>query len=73
LRQAIADHLTASRGMMTSPEQVIVVAGRRQACSLVAHLFQTAGGTVVLESPGDEEIATFFDMHRANIVRVAVE
>ena len=73
LRQAIADHLTASRGMMTSPEQVIVVAGRRQACSLVAHLFQTAGGTVVLESPGDEEIATFFDMHRANIVRVAVD
>jgi GntR family transcriptional regulator/MocR family aminotransferase len=73
LRQAIADHLTASRGMMTSPEQVIVVAGRRQACSLVAHLFQPPGGSVILESPGDEEIATFFGMHRANILRVAVD
>jgi GntR family transcriptional regulator / MocR family aminotransferase len=28
---------------------------------------------VVLESPGDEEVVAFFDMHRANVVRVAVD
>jgi GntR family transcriptional regulator/MocR family aminotransferase len=73
LRQAIADHLAATRGIMVPPEQVVVVTGRRQACSLVAHLFQRAADHVVLESPGDEEIETFFEMHRAALVRVPVD
>jgi GntR family transcriptional regulator/MocR family aminotransferase len=73
LRQAIADHLAATRGMMISADQVIIVAGRRQACSLVAHLFQRAGDRVVLESPGDAETASFFHLRGADIARVPVD
>ena len=45
----------------------------RQACSFVAHLFQRPNGPVVLESPGDPEIAAFFKARHAELVPVAVD
>ncbi len=73
LRQAIADHLAASRGIMASPDQVIVVAGKQQACNLVAHLFQRRGDHVVLESPGDKSIVNFFKQRDAKLIHVPVD
>jgi GntR family transcriptional regulator / MocR family aminotransferase len=73
LRCLIVDYLAATRGVMTSPEQVIMVTGRRQALSFVAHLFQRHGDRVVLESPGDTDIAEFFRLRKASIVRVPVD
>ncbi|MDE2184492.1 MAG: PLP-dependent aminotransferase family protein [Alphaproteobacteria bacterium] len=73
LRRTIVDYLAATRGVMTSPEQVIMVTGRRQAASFVAHLFQRPGDRVVLESPGDKEIADFFRLRKASLVHVPVD
>ncbi|MDE2265728.1 MAG: PLP-dependent aminotransferase family protein, partial [Alphaproteobacteria bacterium] len=73
LRQVIVDYLAATRGIMASPEQVIIVVGRRQACSLVAHLFQRRGDRVVMESPGDRDMASFFEARGADIVHAPVD
>ncbi len=73
LRQALVDYLAGTRGIMASPEQVIIVVGRRQACSLVAHLFQRRGDRVVVESPGEEEIVGFFKARNADLIHVSVD
>jgi len=73
LRQAIADSLAATRGIMAAPEQVIIVCGQRQACSLVAHLFQGRGDRVVIEEPADESIVSFFKARHADLVPVPVD
>ena len=73
LRQVIADYLAATRGIMASPEQVIIVVGRRQACNLVAHLFQRRGDRVVVESPGDASVVSFFEARNAELIRVPVD
>ncbi len=73
LRRVIVDYLAATRGIMASPEQVVIVVGRRQACGLAAHLFQRRGDRVVLESPGDDAIANFFKARNAELVHVPVD
>lgn len=73
LRRVIVDYLAATRGIMALPEQVIIVVGQRQACSLVAHLFQRRGDRVVVESPGDEDIVGFFKARHAELVHVPVD
>jgi GntR family transcriptional regulator/MocR family aminotransferase len=73
LRQLIVDYLAATRGLVASPEQVVIVTGRRHACSLVAHLFQRRGDRVVVESPGDEAVAGFFKTRHAEVIAVPVD
>jgi GntR family transcriptional regulator / MocR family aminotransferase len=73
LQRVIVDYLAATRGIMASPEQVIIVVGRRQACSLVAHLFQRRGDHVVVESPGDESVVAFFEARGADLIPVPVD
>lgn len=73
LRQVIADHLAATRGILAAPEQVVIVSGRLHACSLVAHLFQNRGDRVVVETPGDERIASFFRTRNADVAGVPVD
>lgn len=73
LRQAICDHLVATRGLAVSPDQVVIVSGRQQACSFIAHLFQHRGDRVVLESPCDGHLTTFFGFRDAEIVPVPVD
>jgi GntR family transcriptional regulator/MocR family aminotransferase len=73
LRRIIVDYLAATRGVMASPEQVMIVAGRRQACTLVAHAMLRRGDHVVVESPGDDDIGAFFKARGAELVHVPVD
>lgn len=73
LRQVIADRLATTRGMVVTPEQVIVVDGRQQACNFVSHLFQRRGERVVVECPGDEHAALFFAARGAELAAVPVD
>ncbi|HEY4570514.1 MAG TPA: PLP-dependent aminotransferase family protein, partial [Kribbella sp.] len=50
LRQALADRYT-SRGVPTSPEQVLVTNGGQQALSLLAHALVSPGDQVLVEAP----------------------
>jgi GntR family transcriptional regulator/MocR family aminotransferase len=73
LRLALSDYLAATRGVRASPEQIIVVSGRRQACNLVSHLVLRRGERAVLESPGDPSVRAFFEARGAQIECVEVD
>lgn len=73
LREVIANYLGATRGILALPDQIIIVSGRRQAASLVAHLFQRQNDRVVVETPGDPAISDFFQLRGACVVSVPVD
>jgi GntR family transcriptional regulator/MocR family aminotransferase len=52
LREAIANHLTVTRRVRCTPEQIIVVAGSQGALDLVARLLLNPGDPVWMEDPG---------------------
>ncbi|MBQ6393418.1 MAG: PLP-dependent aminotransferase family protein [Eubacterium sp.] len=60
LRQSIADHLRAFRGMEVSPEQIVVGAGTEYLYSLLIQLLG-ADITYGLENPGYHKIAHIFE------------
>lgn len=49
-REAVAERFT-SRGLPTSPDQVLITAGAQQALSLISALYITPGDRVLLEHP----------------------
>ena len=51
LREAIARYVTRARGVVASPEQVIIVNGSQQALDLVCRLLVDPGDRVVVEEP----------------------
>ena len=52
LCEAIARYLTASRGVVCGPEQVIITTGAQAAFDLLARLLTDPGETVWMEEPG---------------------
>ena len=52
LRQAIAEHVGATRGVRCEPGQVIITDGTGESIDLVARLMCDPGDAVVLEDPG---------------------
>ncbi|PPK92619.1 GntR family transcriptional regulator/MocR family aminotransferase [Kineococcus xinjiangensis] len=52
LRQAIAIHLGAARGLQVAADDVLVTAGTVEALSLVAHALDLTGRVVAMEEPG---------------------
>jgi len=56
LRLAIADYLATYRGVVCSPEQIVVGAGTEYLLSLAAHLLK--GGTAAVENPGYRRVST---------------
>jgi GntR family transcriptional regulator/MocR family aminotransferase len=73
LRAAIASWLSASRGLLADPAQVVVVAGLHEGVSLAARLFLSPGQTVVMENPGHTGAARAFDATGARIETVPVD
>ncbi|HEU4799144.1 MAG TPA: PLP-dependent aminotransferase family protein, partial [Gemmatimonadales bacterium] len=52
LRQAVANYLTESRGVVCEPEQVLIVSGTQEAVGLVSRALLDPGDTVCIEDPG---------------------
>jgi GntR family transcriptional regulator/MocR family aminotransferase len=52
LRTAIARHLGRTRGIMTTPINIVIVNGSMQALALIMQLLVNPGDPVVVESPG---------------------
>lgn len=73
LRLTLADWLAARRGISVKPEQIVIVAGLRQAYAIISHLFQRRGDHVVVESPGNEDLLRFLESRSAALVPVAVD
>jgi GntR family transcriptional regulator / MocR family aminotransferase len=51
LREAIAQYVTRARGVVATPDQVIVINGSQQALDLVSRLLLDPGDDVVVEEP----------------------
>ena len=52
LREAVADYLQGTRGVVCTPEQVVITSGTQQSLHLVAQLLADPGDAVWLEDPG---------------------
>jgi GntR family transcriptional regulator/MocR family aminotransferase len=73
LRQALAAHLTLSRGVTTDPGRIIVVSGARAALHLCAHTLLDPGDSVWCEDPGYPDARLAFSLAGANAVPVPVD
>lgn len=73
LRQAIAEHLRASRGVQCEPQQVFVTDGTQASLDLCARAFADAGDKVWLESPGYAGAETALRGAQLKLIGIAVD
>lgn len=73
LRNAIANHLNASRGIKCQPEQIYITAGAQQAFSLIGKVLLNAGDRVWYENPGAAGARNAFLANGAQLVPVNVD
>ncbi|USD20736.1 PLP-dependent aminotransferase family protein [Microbulbifer variabilis] len=52
LRERLAQHLLASRGVRCTAEQIIITNGRQEALNICAQTILNSGDTVLMENPG---------------------
>ena len=73
LREALASYLAASRGVVCSAEQIVVVNGTQQALDLVGRLWLDPGQRVALESPGYPGARRAFQAYGAETLPLPVD
>jgi GntR family transcriptional regulator/MocR family aminotransferase len=73
LQEAVADYLTAARGVKCAPAQIAIVAGAQAALDLAARALVEPGDCVCLEDPGYVGAAHVFEALGARIAGVAVD
>jgi len=73
LRQAIADYLGPTRGINTTPEQIIIVNGSQEALNVVSRLLIKEGTRVVTECPCYQGAAYLFESYGAQLKPVPVD
>jgi GntR family transcriptional regulator / MocR family aminotransferase len=73
LRDAVADYLSASRGVRCSSEQILIVSGTQQALDLLARLLLKQDDPVWMEDPGYFGASIAFGNVGAKIIPVPVD
>jgi GntR family transcriptional regulator/MocR family aminotransferase len=73
LREAVASYLQQSRGVLCSPEQILMTTSSQQALQLLAMLLVDPGDTVWLEQPGYLGARNAFASAEADICAVHVD
>jgi GntR family transcriptional regulator/MocR family aminotransferase len=73
LRDAIADYLSSSRGVICRAEQVVIVSGMQEALDLAARMFIDPGDKVAVEHPGYVGAVAAFKAAGAKIVGVELD
>ena len=73
LREAVAAHLGAARGVACTPDHVVIVSGAQQALDLIARLVVRPGDPVWVEDPGYSGAVDAFRNARAKLVPVRVD
>lgn len=73
LRLQIADYLSATKGIKTDPEDVLITAGSQEALSLIASHFLDHNSSVVYETPGYTGFYNLLRRHRARVHAVPVD
>jgi GntR family transcriptional regulator/MocR family aminotransferase len=73
LRLRIAEYLSGARGLVCSPEQVLVTSGAQQAIALCAQMLLNPGDVAVVEDPGYPRAAAAIALTGARLHGVAVD
>ncbi len=73
LRELLCAYLRASRGVVCTPEQVVITSGSQQALYLLAHLLLAPGDGVWVESPGYQGACAPMTVAGARICTVPVD
>lgn len=72
LRQAIARHLYDFRGMLISPEQIIIGAGTEYLYSLLIQLLGQSQ-TFAIEDPGYGKIRMIYESNNVNVISIPLD
>ncbi|HEY0892458.1 MAG TPA: PLP-dependent aminotransferase family protein, partial [Cellvibrio sp.] len=73
LRAAIAEHLTSTRGVICSAEQIFITDGTQQSLGICAHALANAGDSVWIENPGYGGAFQSFKAAELNVRGIAVD
>lgn len=73
LREAVCRHIAQFRGVVTEPEQIIVVEGTQGAIHLIAFVLLQCGDKVAIEDPCYQNARAVFQAHGARLVGVRVD
>ncbi|WP_407713115.1 PLP-dependent aminotransferase family protein [Comamonas testosteroni] len=73
LRRALQAHLSQTRGLACSVEQLLIVNGSQQALDLCARLLVDPGGSVVVENPGYRMAHHAFEAYGAKLLYADVD
>jgi GntR family transcriptional regulator / MocR family aminotransferase len=73
LRDAVAEHLAAARGVRCTPEQIIITNGTQQALDLIGRIFLSESENVCLEDPGYLGARDIFMAKGARVVPVPID
>lgn len=73
LRQAMAEHLALTRGLVCGPEQVMVVSGTQHALDFVTRLLVNPGEAVWMEDPGYPGASSILKASGAKVIPVPVD
>jgi GntR family transcriptional regulator/MocR family aminotransferase len=72
-REAVAEYLSSSRGVVCTPDQVAIVSGMQEALDLAARLFINPGDKVGIENPGYVGAVAAFEAAGAKITPLRVD
>jgi len=73
LREAVSEYLQGTRGVVCTPDQVVITSGTQQSLHLVAQLLADPGDPVWLEDPGYWGARSVFRAHGLSLQAVAVD
>jgi GntR family transcriptional regulator/MocR family aminotransferase len=73
LRCSIQSYLERSRGVMCSPDQIVVCAGLQQSLDIAANILKERHSVVAVEDPGYHLPRSVFHNHALTVVPVPVE
>jgi GntR family transcriptional regulator / MocR family aminotransferase len=73
LRDAVADHLSTSRGVKCSSEQIAIVSGVQEALDLTSRLLLNPGDRVSVENPGYPGARMAFEAVGARVSAVSLD
>jgi len=73
LREAVAEYLGSSRGVVCTPEQVVIISGMQEALDLAARMLVNPRDKVGIENPGYVGAVGAFEAAGAKIVPLRVD
>jgi GntR family transcriptional regulator/MocR family aminotransferase len=73
LRQALCRFLGSSRGMVVTPDQILIVSSVQQATNVVGQVCMSPGSPVVVEQPGCSLIGPIFTRAGAEVLPVPTD